>query len=423
MGKVFTLALKDLTLLRRDLFAMFWVVAFPLVFGLFFGAIFGGAGDGARSAMPIVIVDQDQTDGSTAFIDRLDASTAINVEPSDDPEASRDLVRRGKRVACIVVRDGFGKSFGGMFGGESLLEITIDPSRGAEQGMLQGLLQEAMYRSVIDRFRDSTVARESSQSSIDSIRADEGIDPIQKAILLTFMGSLDTFLGTIDPAMYEDAMTFDGGGGIETVEVETESRGPTSFEISFPQAMMWGVIGCAAAFAISIVQERTGGTFLRLRVSPISRAQILAGKGLACFLAITGVLVGMLLVETLILGVRLGNPAGLVLAVVCTGVCFVGIMMLVSVIGKTEQAVAGAGWAAFLVMAMLGGGMVPVFFMPRWMYMLSHASPVQWGITAIQGATWRGYSFTELLPSCGLLVGVGIACYVIGVRVLAITDR
>ncbi len=45
------------------------------------------------------------------------------------------------------------------------------------------------------------------------------------------------------------------------------------------------------------------------------------------------------------------NPTSwalLALAAACAAAGFVGIMMLISVLGKTEQAAAGAGWAVML---------------------------------------------------------------------------
>ena len=46
----------------------------------------------------------------------------------------------------------------------------------------------------------------------------------------------------------------------------------SKWDISFPQAMIWGILACAAGFAISIVRERKQGTFLRLQVAPVSRS-------------------------------------------------------------------------------------------------------------------------------------------------------
>jgi ABC-2 type transport system permease protein len=57
--------------------------------------------------------------------------------------------------------------------------------------------------------------------------------------------------------------------------------------------------------------------------------------------------------------------------------------------------------------------------------MLSVASfsPVKWGILALEGAIWRGFSAAEMLLPCGILLGVGAAGFVAGVAVLARADR
>ena len=44
MPAVFHIAAKDLRLLTRDRFGLFWILVWPLVFALFFGSIFSGSG-------------------------------------------------------------------------------------------------------------------------------------------------------------------------------------------------------------------------------------------------------------------------------------------------------------------------------------------------------------------------------------------
>jgi ABC-2 type transport system permease protein len=178
-------------------------------------------------------------------------------------------------------------------------------------------------------------------------------------------------------------------------------------------------MGCVSAFSISIVTERVAGTFLRLRVAPLSLGQLLAGKGLACFLASSGVAFFLLTLGHFLFRVRLEDPVGLLLAIVSTACCFVGIMMLLSTLGKTEQGVAGAGWGILMPLAMLGGGMVPLIAMPAWMQTASNFSPIKWGILALEGAIWRDFSLAEMLFPCGILLGVGAACFALGVWNLA----
>jgi ABC-2 type transport system permease protein len=85
-----------------------------------------------------------------------------------------------------------------------------------------------------------------------------------------------------------------------------------------------------------------------------------------------------------------------------------------SVIGRTEEAVGGAAWGLNSVMAMFGGGMIPLAFMPRFMAALSQASPVKWSILALEGAIWRGFTPGEMLVPCGVLIAVGAACLALG---------
>ena len=69
-----------------------------------------------------------------------------------------------------------------------------------------------------------------------------------------------------------------------------------------------------------------------------------------------------------------------------------------------------------MVMAMLGGGMLPLFLMPPWLQQVAAASPVAWALAAIEGAVWRGFSAAEMALPCAALVGLGLACLAIGSR-------
>src|SRR5262249_34665462 len=129
---------------------------------------------------------------------------------------------------------------------------------------------------------------------------------------------------------------------------QTEGGPQSAYEITFPSAILWGMIGCIMTFAISLVTERSHGTLLRLRVAPLSWGQILAGKGLACYVTALTLAALMLFLGRVALGVRLSNPLGLLAAVGCGAFCFTGLMMLLSTVGKTERAVAGSGWGIMM---------------------------------------------------------------------------
>jgi ABC-2 type transport system permease protein len=186
--------------------------------------------------------------------------------------------------------------------------------------------------------------------------------------------------------------------------------------VTFPQGVVWGIIGCVMTFAVGIVTERVRGTFVRLQIAPLTRAQVLGGKALACFLSITILQIAIFTMGAFLFGVYPSSLPLLVLACASASAGFVGFMMMISSFGRTEQAVAGAGWAMLMPMAMLGGAMIPQFVMPSWMLTASNVSPVKWAILAIEGAVWRGFSPAEMVIPCAILLGFGAFCFVIGIR-------
>ena len=185
-------------------------------------------------------------------------------------------------------------------------------------------------------------------------------------------------------------------------------RAPTGFAMAFPAAVLWGLIGCAGTFASAIVSERKMGTHQRLRAAPISSAALLGGKLLACLIACVVDAALILLIARIFFGVHVERFATLPLAIGACALCFAGMTVLLGVMGKNEQSVGGAAWATLLLFAMVGGAMVPLSVMPSWLRTLSAASPVKWGIVALEGATVRGLTARELLPSCAALVAVGL---------------
>src|SRR5262245_26904287 len=98
MRTIVTLALKDVRLLVRDRWGLFWILVFPLLFALFFGAVFSGFGSRGTNALSVAVVDQDDSEGSRALIKRLNKPDALKVQALTLPEA-QEAVRKGSLVA------------------------------------------------------------------------------------------------------------------------------------------------------------------------------------------------------------------------------------------------------------------------------------------------------------------------------------
>jgi ABC-2 type transport system permease protein len=431
MREIVAMAFKDLRILLRDRSGFFFTLVWPLLISVFFGVMFGGnRGREQASAIDIAVVDEDNTAGSREFIEALEAGGEFAITILDREQAF-DAVKGREAVAYVVLKPGFGEASMRVFWGEPPeVEVGIDPSRSAAASMVEGILMKYASRRMGQALSDQDMQRNNIRSARETLAEDEGVPPEIRTNLSRLFADLDRFMD--EEAAYTDSSdtTQSSMGGLEPIRVERVDvagavyQGPRSaYAITFPQGVIWGLIGTAAGFAVSIVVERTRGTLFRLQTAPISRTSVLGGKALACFISILLMSAVLYTLAFFIFGLRPVSLPMLGLAVVSSAVGFVGLMMLLAVSGKTEQAVGGIGWAVLIVMSMVGGGMIPLFFMPSWMRTISTFSPVKWSVLAMEGAVWRGFSFLEMLKPCGILVGVGVICFTIGVRVFDWTTR
>ena len=417
MRQVIALAIKDLRILPRIRMAFFFTFVWPIVVAVMFGFAFGGPSGGATNAIKVALVDEDATDGSRAFAQRLHDSKQFDLTPMARRDAE-SAVRRAQQSAFLVIRPGFGARSEQMFYGTPReIEVGNDPSRKAEAAMIEGLLMKAAAEDMQKMFSDP----KASTAMVNKALADVEHNPNAAPEVTRFLGELKQFVALPNAGA-------SGAGGaagwqplkVTSTPVARARVGPqNSFEVTFPQGVLWGLIGCVMSFGLSLVSERTRGTFVRLELSPLSRAQILGGKALACFVAMLGVQTVLYTLGYVAFGVRPSSWPLLLLATFSATVAFCGLMMLVATLGKTEQAASGTAWAIMMPLSMVGGGMIPQFIMPPWMSAVGVVSPIRWAIRAIEGALWRGFSLYEMALPCVILIVVGLACFALGTRRLA----
>ncbi len=364
MSAILALAAKDLRVLLRVKAGLFFTFIWPLAIAVLFGAVFTSSGEHGPRGIAVAIADEDQSARSREFAASAGAGDALAIRSCTRREAI-ELVRRGKVVAGIVLPQGFGAA--NLFRGDPpRAEVWIDPSRKAESAIVQGLLFQRAARQLQAKMAVQW-------------------QPLR----------------------------------IEGHDIAIASEGPRSgYQITFPQGLVWGVLGCGMTFAVGFVSERTAGTLLRLRMAPIERFHLLAGKALACAAACVLIQALLCAIGRFACGLVPYSWPLLALAGLASLAAFVGIMMLVAGLGKTEQAAGGVGWALMMPLALFGGAMIPLPFLPAWMARIGMLSPVRWSILAYEGAIWRGFSFQEMLLPCGILFAMGAVCFAIGVRTL-----
>jgi ABC-2 type transport system permease protein len=128
MNALFALTVANIKSYVRDRAALFWTLAFPLIFIFMFGFILQGGGGGSTLAW----VDDDASPASTQLHDAFLASGAVKLVETTEEDALAQM-RAGKVDAVIVARKGYGDAVAAGAAGTATAPAAVtvytDPSR------------------------------------------------------------------------------------------------------------------------------------------------------------------------------------------------------------------------------------------------------------------------------------------------------
>ncbi len=428
LSTMFQICQKDMLLLVKDKSALFFTLGFPLIMAIFFGTVFSGGG--SKAGISMAIADQDKSEQSMAFVETLSKSDALRVSLMNE-EMAIDKVRKGKVAAMIVIPKGFGEAKASLFDNNTPeIKLGIDPTRKAAVGMLQGILMAQAAKDMQKQFTDTGSMITEVEKSLVLLEEDK----VQEPELVDFLGSLKIWMKSEKEKerLKEEQQRLSTENGsvaetkdsdfkgfspliIENKDIMKEKTGPqNAYAVSFPQGMIWGILGAISTFSLALVTEVRSGTLGRLSAAPISRMSILGGKALASFITIVFIISFLIVVGISVFGISIYSWPVMIISILSAGFGFSGLMMLLAVLGKTEKSASGISWAIMMLMAMTGGGMIPVVMMPSWMASIGQFSPVKWVVISLEGSLWRQYSLSDLLPNTLLLLVLGVITFYVG---------
>ena len=370
--RLWFLVRKDLLLLKRDPSALAMIVLIPLLLATLFGVVNSHAG--RPSAMKIYVVDEDGSAQSATFIERLEKSGKLKITVAKRDTAMQGL-RLARRTAALVILPDFGARLARfpLAANSAAVELHVDPRSGQGAGMLIGVAIQTALEVIEGRFAASSAGGQGAAS----------LQPLE----------------------------------VITRPFEVQRALPANaFEITIPQAALWSILSAVAIMSGGLTAERSQQTLLRLKVSPTPPALILGARILSCVVTIIISVAVIMLVGVLCFGVTLSDPGLLLLAVICCGFCFAGLMLAIGSMGRDPGSVTGFAWGLMVIFALLGGGMIPQFLMPDWLKLIGGISPGKWVVLSIEGAIWRDFTLLEAALPLAVLIVVGALGTAIGVH-------
>ncbi|MHA4842966.1 ABC transporter permease [Flavitalea antarctica] len=179
---------------------------------------------------------------------------------------------------------------------------------------------------------------------------------------------------------------------------------PNASQHNIPAWTVFAMFFVVISLGGSVVREKLSGSFLRLKTLPTNYLIALVSKQLTYivvtfFQALVIFSIGILLFPMLGLP-KLNLPAdigGLIIVTLMSGWCAATYAIFVGVITKTQEQANGLGAVSIVLLAAIGGILVPSFAMPSSFRIIMQLSPLHWCLEAYYGLFLEGGKLKDIL--------------------------
>ena len=364
----------NLRRLTRDKTGAFFVFVFPFLIILALGAAFGS---GFTPQLGVVSTGSGPL--GQDLRDRLAATDGLEVRSFTDVETMRTAIERGQLEGGLEIPTGYDERV--RAGATVPLDYVARPTGTQEL--------EATVAAVVD---------------------EQGV-VIRAARFAVSEGTA----GSFDEALARARAV---AAAMPRVEVATRTAGGDSAIGSFAsgaaaELVLFMFLTSLSASAMLIETRRLGVT-RRMLASPTEVRTILVGETLGRFAI--ALVQGLLIVVGTVLLFRVdwGNPLTTGLVVLLFALAATGAAMVMGSVLKNASQAGAMGVFLGLVLAAIGGCMVPLEIFPPVMYRIAHLFPHAWAIEALNASIATGAAPAEVSTELWVL-----AAYAIGLLAIA----
>ena len=347
------LAVKEFLQLGRDKLLLAFLILGPLLELLLMG---GMAGGGVQN-LPLAVVDQERSRASREFVAKLDRTDELRIKGyAESVTQARNWMQNGEVAAIAVIPPGYSAAL-------------TNPQRSASVQVIADGSNNVVSTVALAAAED--VASQISRDVSDAHSAVEK-GPVNLRFVARFNAALD-----------------------DQPHAITAMLGMIVFQVALVVA------------AQSFARERELGTLEQLRVTPLSRLDLMLGKAIPTL--VIG-LVDFLMMMTLIIvwfDIPLrGSVVLLSLLTIPFVLAQIGWGTLISLVSRTQQQAMLLVFGLAMLEVAFSGFLVPAGDMPGVMRALSYGSSVQHYLVVLRGVMLRGAGLSQLWVPGLALAGI-----------------
>jgi ABC-2 type transport system permease protein len=352
------LTLANIKSFYRNRAALFWTLAFPVIFIILFGSIFSGREINFRLGW----VDQDRTPASTqlrAGFAQVELLTVTDVNEA----AALDRMRAGDFDAVVVVPAGVGEALrpGGSANGPVALAMYTDPSKQTATSALQQVVEQVV----------STTNQRLS-----------GVPP---------------------------ALT------VETRSLQTQSISSAAYFVPSILAMALMQLGIFASIPLVVQREKL--ILKRLSATPLSRATLVTSNVLMRLLIAAAQTLLIVGIGAFLFGVAVVGSIALVVGFIALGaLAFLAIGYVIASYARTEESANAMTSIVQFPLMFLSGIFFPITFMPSWLQPVAALLPLTYLADALRQTMVGGGAYASLAVDGLVLAGWLVVSVLISAR-------
>jgi len=407
MYKLGATILKDLRILFRDKVGLLMMFVMPILLVIVITSVQNSTFDLVNNnKISLLISNKDTGDASIRFIKAIEKIGMFRLQVVDGKNADQipERMHAKDALVAIIIPENFSKSLSDKaeeIATRSLKDLGVseDTSKPASISIIPITLY---YHPVLQQsFRQSIEG--ALHSALQVVQGDE--------ILKNLYYSLHE--KQIPPSLENDILHND----IPVTEIPVSRSGtrniPNATQHNVPAWTIFAMFFIVISLGSSVVREKLSGSFLRLKTLPTSYITALLSKQIT-YMAVT-------LLQAIIifsLGVwlfpHIGLPklylpddlGGLFVVTLICGWCAVSFAICIGVLAQTQEQSNGFGAGSIIILAAIGGLLVPSFAMPASFQTIMKISPLHWGLEAYYGLFLEGGKLGDILSNILSLLAI-----------------
>ena len=409
MFKLWSTILKDIRILTRDKLGLVFMFVMPIVLAVVITAVQNSTFEILNTnTIPMLLCNRDTGDAGKqleAAITKVGMFDLKQVTPNVTDKQIADRMHAKDAVIAIIIPADFTqklklkanqtakkalKNFGMQ---TDSLKITDSGSIQPITLLYHPVLQESFRRSIQGALK----------SALQMVQSKEVLKSLYFALNETALpDSLEKDLMNSQVVINEIPVSRDGSRNI-----------PNASQHNVPAWTVFAMFFIVISLGGSVVREKLNGSFIRLKTLPTNYLVALISKQLSylfvTFIQATVVFsIGIWLFPFMGLP-KLNLPAditGVIIVTLICGWCAVSYAIMIGVFAKTQEQANGIGAVSIVLMAAVGGLLVPSFAMPESFQFVMKLSPLHWCLEAYYGLFLEGGKLKDVVLNIIPLLGI-----------------